>query len=140
MLLSEVYPYKFSGKKNTDIITAGSNKLRSSGNELFYLARWYNDKDKYVGLFSTQIYKTIAEDFHEEGNMVAKLLGSISTIMKKGNNPDIDYSEILEDKKTITLDEIRKYGRKSNTPYIRYDVVYHPVFGLIKASKIDKLI
>lgn len=140
MLLSEVYPYKFSGKKNTDIITAGSNKLRSSGNELFYLARWYNDKDKYVGLFSTQIYKTIAEDFHEEGNMVAKLLGSMSTIMKKGNNPDIDYSEILEDKKTITLDEIRKYGRKSNTPYIRYDVVYHPVFGLIKASKIDKLI
>lgn len=140
LLLSDVYPYKFNGKKNTNIITAGSNKLRSSGNEMFYLVRLYNDPDKYVGLFSTKIYKTIAEDFQEEGDIRNKLLGSMEIIMKNENNQNIDYSEILENKKNITIDDIRKFGRKSNTPYIRYDVVYHPKFGLIDVNKMERLL
>ena len=143
-LLSEnAYPYKFFSKKNDNIITAGSNKLRTCGNEIFFIVRSFDNLDEYIGVFSTHIYKSFIDDFNEnEDTIKGKLLGSMKKIMTGDNPLNLDYSEILEKKKTgkITIDEIRKYAKKSNSPYIRYDVIYHPTFGLIKENHKNKLI
>ena len=141
-LSENAYPFKCFSKKNNDIITAGSNKLRTTGNEIFFLAKQYNNPDKYVGIFSTRIYKNFTEDFSEDENRIKRdLLKSMKTIMSGDNPLNLDYSDILgRGKNENLMDEIRKIAKKSNTPYIRYDVVYHPEFGLIKKNNIDKLI
>jgi hypothetical protein len=53
--------------------------------------------------------------------------------MKKLNNDDrFDYCNILDDKKYITIDGVRKLAKKSNTPYIIYDRLYSDELGIIK--------
>jgi len=138
--LSGVYPIKFNTKKEKNkIITAGGNKLRSSGSEIFYIVSKYDNDKEYVGLFTAGIYKSIDIDFNEEGNIRSRLLGSMKTIMKSTQD-EFDYSEILENKNKITLDEIRKFGKKSNSPYIRYDKVYHPEYGLITHKRLYEIL
>jgi len=136
--LSKVYPIKYNGKSGkSEIITAGSNKLRSLGSETFFIVAKHDNPREYVGLFNRAIYRSYDSDFSEKGNILPRLLGSMKTIMETDND-EYDYSEILEKKKIITLDEIRRLGKKSNTPYIRYDVVYHPDYGLIKTEKLNE--
>jgi hypothetical protein len=43
------------------------------------------------------------------------------TKIRDSNNSDFEYNDILDDQKYITIDKIRKLGKKSNTPYIVYD-------------------
>jgi len=136
--LSLIYPIKYNEKKRKKgIITAGSNKLRSLGSETFFLAAKYNNPNEYVGLFNCPIYRSHDLDFNEKGNIRTRLLGSMKTIMKN-ENTEFDYSEILKNKKDISIDEIRRLGKKSDTPYIRYDVVYHPEYGLITTERLNE--
>jgi CRISPR-associated helicase Cas3 len=136
--LSLIYPIKYNEKRRkNEIITAGSNKLRSLGSETFFIVAKYDNPNEYVGLFNRAIYRSYDSDFKEKGNILPRLLGSMKTIMESSND-EYDYSEILEKKKHITLDEIRRLGKKSNTPYIRYDVVYHPEYGLINTERLDE--
>lgn len=134
--LCKIYPIRYNGSAKTGIITAGSNKLRSTGSEIFYIVQNHN-KSTYEGPFTTQIYKSIDEDFEEYRGIDTRMRGTMKAIMKTGNK-DFDYTDIIDDKK-ITLDGIRKYGKKSNTPYPRYDVVYHTDYGIISKENLNNL-
>jgi len=137
--LSEIYPIKYkNANKDNIIITAGSNKLRSNGTEIYFIVQKYDNDKEYVGLFSTAIYRNIEQDFNESGDMLRKIIGSMKTIMKT-DQTEYDYSEILSNKKYITIDEIRRHAKKSNTPYIRYDKVYHPDYGLITKDNLNNI-
>jgi len=145
--LAKVYPRKFSLKnKKDDIIIAGGNKLRSLGDEIFYLVNLYDvdkkdiNKKTYVGPFPASIRVSFEKDFNEEisKGIQTRLFGSMKTIMYSDQN-EFDYSEILKNKKRIRIDEIRHLARKSDTPYIRYDEVYHPKYGLIDIKRLKEL-
>lgn len=137
--LTNLYPIKYpNGTKKTGVHTAGSNKLRTTGFEIFYLVPYYNNPQKYAGPFTWHVRTSIQEDFNEDDRIRGRIRGSMKTIMKDKNNTEFDYNEILKNKR-ITIDEIRKYGKKSNTPYFRYDEVYHPTYGLITESDLDKM-
>jgi CRISPR-associated endonuclease Cas3-HD len=134
--LQEIYPIGFKTKKNIDelVLTAGANKLRSNGSEIFYIVKGH-DSEEYFGPFSTQIYNNFMKDFNEEGNILRKVIDE----MKMINDPRFDYSDILAKKKKITIDEIRFQSKKENTPYIVFDRIYHPEFGIIKHKLLNKL-
>jgi hypothetical protein len=134
--LTKLYPIKYKTKQNTEIKTAGSNKLRSVGNEIFFLVNLHNDKNKYIGPFTSQIYKSIPEDFGENSKVYGRMIASMKVIMSQ-KNPEFDYSEILKNKDRIIIEDLRKYGKKSNTPYIRYNEVYHPEYGIINETKLN---
>lgn len=145
--LIKVYPKKIVYKDSPEKITmtAGSNKLRSVGNEIFFIVNEYDlnkDKiieDRYVGPFTTNIYSNIEKDFDEDINKIkTKLIKSMKSIDKM-KDERFDYSKILKNANKIALEDIRSYGRKSNSPYIRYDTFYVPNYGLIKWIKLDEL-
>lgn len=139
MTLSDIYPYKYpENLRKTNILTAGSNKLRSNGKEIFVISKYYNS-DEWTEPFNETIYDSIAIDFNETGSVRSRILG----VMKKlrdTNDQRYEYNSIIDKKDKITLDEIRKEGKKSNTPYIRFDKVYHPEYGLISENLLNNLI
>lgn len=135
--LERIYPIKFNETSSKDRLTAGSNKLRSSGNEIFYIAQIYKTNE-YTSPFNTQIYKSISEDFGESNNPLTRILG----VYKKLRNEDdkrFNYNDLLDNKK-ITLDEVRKYGKKSDTPYVNFSKVYHKELGLINKELLEKIL
>lgn len=136
--LSKIYPVKYFKGKKSKIRTAGSNKLRSSSNELFFICKNY-DSIRFCDPFSVSLYQNHAEDFNEEGDMLSKLKKSMKEIRDQ-NDKRFDYNELIKKGKYITLDSIRAYSRKSDTPYIRYDVIYHPNYGLISENMLNELI
>lgn len=138
--LSSVYPYKFTKEKDDDVITAGSNKLRSVGSETFYIVKSYNS-DEYVGPFTTPIYNSYESDFREDGNTLHRMKQTIKAIVKSGDDR-FDYDELTKTKQRferLSLDALRKYGKKSNTPYIRFDKVYHPDYGVINQNLLNEI-
>lgn len=129
--LSTIYPIKLKKeKKGGDIKTAGSNKLRSTNSEIFYIIQHENGQD-WVGPFTTQLYNGFDEDFNEEPNILNRI---IKTMIKLRDNNDgrFDYNDIIDNKKYITLDSIRKQAVKSNTPYIVYNAYYSDELGIVK--------
>lgn len=139
-LSRNAYPFKMMKTQKSDIITAGGNKLRSSGNEVFYVVRSYEDPEKFVGVFNEQVRGDWGEFFSEGANAMNRMVKTMKHIMEGENEMELDYSELLGMKKRLNLDIIRRYARKSNTPYIRYDVKYHPVFGLVRDSHENRLL
>lgn len=135
-LLSKIYPIKFIDKrKRGEIKTAGGNKLRTLTSEVFVICKIYNSK-KYTSPFSVQTYGDFSKTFDESGNVLNRLLKTMKEIRNMNDNR-YDYNDILNDK-NITLDSVRKLGKKSNTPYIRFDKVYHPEYGVIRESDLIK--
>lgn len=125
--LTKIYPIKFNKViTKTDIMSAGSNKLRNSGNDIFFIVKKHKSNE-YSDLFNIAIRKSIGEDFKEEGNILNKIQKCIKEIVNN-NDKRYDYSEI---NKRNSLDYIRKIAKKSNTPYIRFDKIYHSEYGLI---------
>jgi len=137
-ILSTIYPKHFRNISKTAIKTAGSNKLRSVGNEIFVTMRYYNS-DKYTNPISTRIYKSIDIDFDETSKTRTQLIHAMQAISKSGDER-FEYEELLNNKENMTLDAIRKYGLKSNTPYIRFDQVYHPDYGGIKPARLENIL
>jgi hypothetical protein len=37
-------------------------------------------------------------------------------------------------RKALTLDHIRHHAKRENTPYIRFDKVYHPDYGFVRPN------
>ena len=62
-------------------------------------------------------------------------------ILRNQNDERFDYNELIElaSKKKLTIDKIRSVAKKSNTPYIRYDAVYHPIYGVITKNNLQKI-
>jgi len=135
--LKNIYPFKFKSKnEDNNIISAGSNKLRCNGNEIFCIVKHYN-KNEFVGPFNTTIYNSFVKDFNEDSNTLKKMKKTIEFL---STNKNFDYSELTKNKykfKNLTIDHLRIYGKKSNTPYIRFDKVYHPEFGLINIEDLN---
>lgn len=130
--LSNIYPIKFfNDTYDKSIKTAGSNKLRSSSNEIFFIVK-RDDSEEWVGPFNEKLVRNIDQQFNEEGNILRRMKNTMKKIMKS-NNSDFDYTEIINNKR-ITLDGVRRYGKKSNTPYIRYDLQYNEELGLININ------
>lgn len=135
--LSTIYPVKFFNKKKDDVLTAGGNKLRSSNTETFVIVKLHNENN-YTSPFSVQIYGGFENTFNESGNIHGRLLKTMKHL-RNINDTRFDYNNLLNNKK-ITLDKIRKFGKKSNTPYIRYDKVYHQEYGVISEENLNALI
>ena len=130
--LSNIYPIKFfNDTYDKSVKTAGSNKLRSSSNEIFFIVKRI-DSEEWVGPFNEKLIRNIDQQFNEEGNILRRMKNTMKKIMDS-NNSDFDYTEIINNKR-ITLDGVRRYGKKSNTPYIRYDLQYNEELGLINVN------
>ena len=63
---------------------------------------------------------------------ISQLTNVMKTITKSNDNR-FDYNEILSYKKP-SIEYIRKFAIKSNTPYVRFDKVYHTKYGAISKS------
>jgi CRISPR/Cas system-associated endonuclease/helicase Cas3 len=132
--LSSVYPVKFDNKiKNSkNILTAGSNKLRSMNNEIFFIVQDKNGKD-WVGPFNKQMLKGFDEEFNEDSKTLNRMFKTMEKI-RNSNNQLFDYNDIIDDKKYKTIDALRKMSKKSNTPYIVYNRYYDNELGVVKIN------
>lgn len=130
--LCGIYPFKLNDKKrNNDVINANGNKLRQTTKGIFFIVKEFGT-NKWVGPFSDNIYENIGYNFNEEtyGNNISKMIKKVYNELK--DDKRFDYDQILKKhKKDITLEKMREYGEKSNTPYVRFDMVYHNEYGLI---------
>jgi len=136
-LSKRAYPIKSYSHRKSDILNAGSNRLRSSGNEVFFICKQYNT-NKYTDPISVSLYNGFGEDFKEKGDMCKRLIPTMRKIKNSGDER-FNYEPLLK-KRGLNLDIIRKSAKISNTPYIRYDVVYHPEYGIIENDLINKLL
>ena len=132
--LSSVYPVKFDNKnkKGKDILTAGSNKLRSLNNEIFYIVEHKNGVE-WVGPFNKQMLKGFDEEFNENSGTLNRMFKTMVKI-RNSNNEQFEFNDIIDDKKYKTIDAIRRLSKKSNTPYIVYDRYYDDNLGVVKRS------
>ncbi len=128
--LSNIYPIKFNNKRNKNVLTAGSNKLRSINNEIFYIVQHKNGKD-WVGPFNKQILNGFDVEFNENSKTLNRMFKTMEKI-RNSNNQLFEYNDIIDDKKYKTIDTIRKMAKKSNTPYIVYDRYYDDELGVVK--------
>jgi hypothetical protein len=133
----KIYPFKIFGKGKAEVKTAGGNKLRSSGSEVFVICKIHGSS-QYTDPFSESTYGSFAETFNEHGNIQPRLL-KVMKELRNSNDGRFDYNDILNAGKKMTLDGIRKYARKSNTPYIRFDKVYHPEYGSISEQLLSEI-
>jgi len=137
--LEQIYPIKYYNKSKKQNITAGSNKLRSNGNDIFYIVK-NNNTNKWIGLFTEEIRDDIDKQFNEDGNTLNKIIKE----MKKINNLqsyDFDYSKILNKNKysRLTNYELIRNAKISITPYIRFDRLYNDTLGVIKKDVLENL-
>lgn len=133
--LTKIYPFKFPENiEKSDILTAGANKLRAFGDELFVISKIFGTNN-WTEPFSERTYdRPISQSFRETGKTLSRMLRVMKELTKT-KDERFDYSKLIGNK-NITIDEVRKQGKKSNTPYIRFDKIYHPDFGLIDENKI----
>lgn len=129
--ISRIYPIKFDNKplKNNGILTAGSNKLRSVNTEIFYIVK-HETRDEWIGLFTKELLGDIDKMFNEEPNTLRRMLKTMKKL-RDANDIRFEYNDIIDNKK-ITIDNIRRLAKKSNTPYIVYDRVYNDELGIVK--------
>ena len=141
--LANIHPYRTSGKKKDDVVSAGGNKLRCSGNEMFYICKVYGE-DTYSEPFNTKIHNSIADEFNEIGDVFTRMIATMRSIDESGDER-YDYSQVLKANKygkhsgKVNIDKLRSNAKFSNTPYIAYDRVYHPDFGIIKLNIFDEI-
>jgi CRISPR-associated endonuclease Cas3-HD len=131
--LHRIYPIKIDipvSKKDNKFLTAGSNKLRSVNNQIFYIVKHENGKD-WVGHFSKQIIKDFGEEFKEDGNIYNRMIKTMK-ILRNNNDERFEYNDIIDaDKYGGNIDKVRKMAKKSNTPYIVYDRYYSDELGIV---------
>jgi CRISPR-associated endonuclease/helicase Cas3 len=135
--LTNIYPIMFPSSKTSETKTAGGNRLRSSNNDLFVICR-YHDNTGFSDPFSVQVRRNFNEEFNEGGDIENKLIRTMREIRDTNDNR-YDYNEIINNAKYSNIDAIRQRAKKSNTPYIRYDRVYHPSYGEIKRDLLNEL-
>ena len=130
--LSKIYPRKFysNSKNNKEIMTAGSNKLRSSGNEIFIICKIHGCED-FTPPFTIQYY--VQSDFQTEvSENQSRILKTMKNDIRNKNDERYDYNEMINKNRI----DYSNYGRKSNTPHIIFNKVYHKIYGIIEESKL----
>lgn len=131
--LSKIYPIKhfndpiIGGKKN---MKSNSNKFRCTTNQIFYICKIRGTND-FSEPMTAQIYGDITTEFKEDSNTLSKIKISMKNI-RNSLDERFDYNEMINLKNNLTMDIVRKNAMISDTPYIRYDVVYDQKYGVIK--------
>ena len=134
--LSKIYPSMYYSKSKTKKITAGGNKLRSNGNSIFVIAPYYNDANKFTDPFSVTIRRTFAEEFDENSNTFKKIKQTW-TLLRNNNDSRFEYNDMINSENYLTQEGVQISAKKIETPYIRFDKVYHPIFGLMNQSDLE---
>lgn len=140
--LENIYPRRFKkmipndGNRN---ITLTKNNYRVNNNSVFYIVEEYNNPNNYVGPFSHEIIISIGEDFNEPDYYEQEYIKKIKLI-QNSKDDRFDYSKIVNMRKNINSDIIHKWGVRSKTPIIRFDVVYHKTYGIIKPSDLKSFL
>jgi hypothetical protein len=120
-------------KSKNNIISAGGNVLRLNGLEVFYIVK------KSDGTYSEPFSKKVeggdfSDSFNETTDTVFAMIKEMEKIHESGDER-YDYSELLNkhiNHKNSMLDVMRRYARKSNTPYIYVNGKYDDILGVIK--------
>jgi CRISPR-associated endonuclease Cas3-HD len=135
-LLSKIHPIKkfngFNSFNNSDkvVLKANSNKFRVINNQLFYTCKIHGTND-FMDPMSETIRGDIGTMFKEDSRILNKMRVSMRNI-RDSLDERFDYNDMLNLKDKLTIDDVRKAAFNSNTPYIRYDVEYHPKYGVVK--------
>ena len=133
--LIKIYPIKKvnNNKNDNDIITTGGNKLRTGGNEIFFICKHQNSDD-FSEVFSHKV-RDWDKDFSENANTVNKIIKT----MKNINDIRYDYGKMKNMQKydNLTIDQIRRNSRRSNTPYISFDKIYSEEYGIVDSDFLD---
>jgi CRISPR-associated endonuclease/helicase Cas3 len=136
--LSLIYPIVYFNKTKSKNISAGGNKLRSNGNNIFVIAAYHNDNEKFTEPFSVTMRKSFAEEFDENANTQKKIENTWK-LLRDNNDSRFDFNEMITTKKYISQEAIQNKARKIETPYIRFDKVYHEKYGLIRLTDLELL-
>lgn len=131
--LIKIYPKHFIKGRKSDIKIANTNKLRSIGNEIFFICK-VHDSDNYSDII-TDSNRSYFKDYDEDKNTLGRMIKAMKSIRSK-KDERYDFSELI---KQWDINSIRDAAVCSNTPYIRFDVVYHPEYGVIKKSLLSKI-
>lgn len=135
-ILTHVYPIKPFNKTSKGVVKAGGNKLRSNGNDIFVISQYYNNSTKFTEPFSVTIRKTYSEEFKENNKTEGKIKDTW-LLLRNTNDDRYDFNDLINSKKYISLDRIRVMAKNYDTPYIRFDEVYHPDYGLISIETLN---
>lgn len=138
--LIKIYPvhYYDKGYIDSDVVIAGGNKLRCSGNEMFITAK-RTDSDGWCNPFSITEHYSFDKELGEDNNTIFKILEAMESIHKMGDDR-FNYKEIVERKDSITKDEVRHFGKKSDSPYTIFNKEYDPTYGLISNKNLEKIL
>lgn len=128
-LINNIYPVKVKSNKNIDVITAGTNKLRNKGKEMFYICK-YNNSTKYSEPFTKSLYNSDISDAFDEPNTVDKYIKEALRELEA----DDRYNYKITKWNGNIKDALLKVSKKSDTPYIRFDVVYDNIYGIVKKN------
>lgn len=130
---SRIFPRKYAISTQEKNMVAGANKLRSTGSEIFFICK-INGTDKYSEVFTDGNYNNF-KGYNEDEKTVSRIIKAISVISKKADDR-FDYKNLL---KQWDISVFRRCAVYSDTPYIRFDVVYHPEYGVIKKVILNKM-
>lgn len=133
--LTKIQPLRYYSKASTKNIKAGGNKLRSTGNEIFFICK-KTDGNEWSEPFSVAPTLPFSIEFGEDKDTLRRMIKEIERL----NDDRYEWGKIVSKKyvwKNITLDRIRNEGKNSITPYMRFDVKYHPVYGVIKTNLLE---
>lgn len=136
-----IYPIRFDKKRSKNkIVVAGSNKLRTDGNEIMVTAKEYG-KRSYCDPICQKIYSTIEKDFEEHltPDVRNNILRTYREFVKTGDER-FEVNDILDNEKKVTIEELRRQGTKSTTPYPIFHKEYHQEYGLIRISHLNKIL
>ena len=130
--LEKIYPKRFFGEKNGDVIFAGGNKLRTTSNNEIWVVYQKND-GTFTEPFSVGLHTSFSAEFDEPPNIETLLFDRMEFI--EGRDERYDYGKLIEKRKRSRrslLDDIRNSARISKTPYHVFDRMYDNELGIIK--------
>lgn len=129
--LVKIYPKHFAKGKKSNVMIAGSNRLRSSGNEIFFICK-VHDSDYYSDII-TDSNRSNFKDYKEDEKTLSRMIKAMKSIRNK-RDERYSFNELIEQ---WDISVIRDAAICSITPYIRFDVVYHPEYGVIKNKTLN---
>lgn len=130
----QIFPKHYKGnKKEETTFRAGANKLRNIGSEIFFICKLHNS-EKYSDIVSDNNYSHF-KGYDEDKTTFSRMIKAMKSI-RNMKDERYDYSELIDE---YDIDVIRDASKESDTPYIRFDVVYHKEYGVIKKSVLNQV-
>lgn len=132
---TKIFPRHYNGKtKKGERLTANSNRLRSNGDEIFFICEMADSKGKYSDAISENNHSHFSR-YDEDDKTIGRMKKAMKTIRDSGDER-YDYASMIDEWDINAMRESAKY---SDTPYIRFDVVYHREYGVIKKSILNSM-